>query len=118
MPVKLCLKFVAVICSYDFDPERHFSNNKIYKINGTPLVMKFVGLEDTDPCGVIDRCVLESLYRFPAFINEFEELHINLHMMTWNLFLVKLIGVSFGQALHVLGQSVDAVPPQHSLNSA
>jgi len=118
MPVKLCLKFVAIICSYDFDPERYFSNDKVYKVNGTPLVMKFVSLEDTNSRGVIDRCVLESFYRFSIFVNEFKEFHINQDMMTWNLFLIKLIGVSFSQALHILWQSVYAVPAQHSLNSA
>lgn len=116
--MKLRLKFVAIICSYDFDAKRHFLNDKIYEINGTPLVMKFIGLEDTNSRGVIDCCVLESLNRFSAFINEFREFHINLDVMTGNLLLIKLIGVSFSQALHILWQSVDTVPAQHSLNAA
>lgn len=62
MPVKLRLEFLAIVRLNSMNPERKFSSNPVYKINGILLRVPIVNVQHTGFGGIINCGVLEALY--------------------------------------------------------
>ena len=74
-----------------------------------------VDFKCSDPCRVINGCVLETPHLFAAFSFEGQELNVNLDLMAGHLFVV-----SFGvQLAHSCAswKPIETIAPQNSINS-
>jgi len=109
---------MPVICPYDLYPEGHLPNDQIHKINGVLLGVLAIDLEDPNPSSIINGRVLESLYRSEAFIWEPQEFHVDLDVVSRNLFLIKMKGPSSPPSFHILGKPIEPMTTKHPLNAS
>ena len=56
--------------------------------DGVGLIVALIDFEGSDAGGIIDGGVLITLGRFVIFVFECQELHIDLYLVAWNLFLI------------------------------
>lgn len=63
MPMKRSLKLVPVMRSYGLDPEWEFANDIINELDSILLGVTVVDFKGADSGGIVDGCILESLYQ-------------------------------------------------------
>ncbi len=59
-PEIMNMEFVTIIRSNRFDSKGKFIDNIINKINGISLIVLFINFKCSDPCRIINRCILKT----------------------------------------------------------
>ena len=90
MPMKLGLKFMAIIGSNGMNPEREFRNHIIDKIYGILLRMAIINLQRPDSGGIIHGRILKTTGGLGIGVWEFQKLYIHLDMMPRHLLFIPL----------------------------
>ena len=89
-----------------FDLEWEFLENVIEKLDCGELVVLRVDLQDSQPCAVIDRGVLVVLL-FAGAGDGFDELDVDLYLMSWERLLVAFPAAVVGLVSLVGGEPVE-----------
>jgi len=90
MPVELGLKLVAVVRSHLADAEWEFVDDDVDEVDRVRLIVAVVDFKGANVGGIVDSRVLVALDGLPVFSSEFQELGVDLDLMTRHLFLVSL----------------------------
>ena len=115
MPVKLSLEFVSVVGPNSMNAKRESFDHMIDKINGILLCMSIIDFKCPYPRGIINGCVLESSDFSSFFAFQFEELDINLYVMTRNLLFIAMC--QYRSTPFIPGKTIDSMPLQYSIYS-
>jgi hypothetical protein len=70
MPMKHSLKLVPIIRSYGLDPEWEFANDIANQLVSILLGVAVIDFKGADSGGIVDGCILESLYQTPSGLAE------------------------------------------------
>jgi hypothetical protein len=113
--MKLSLELVPVVRTDRVNPERELFRDVIDEVDGTALIVAWINLQGPDPGGFVDGGVLEPLDRFSLGTNEFQELDVNLDVVSLHLLLIPLgwnssNGIILREAIHPIA-SKDLVDP-------
>jgi hypothetical protein len=88
MPMKLGLKLMTIVCPNGMDPEREFWYFMVDETDRILLGMPGTDLAGSDRGRIIHGGILKTANLLPFSSHEIEKFHINLDLMTWNLFLI------------------------------
>ena len=86
--MELSLEFMAIVGTNRIDSERELIYDVINKIDRISLSVTLIDFKRTNACYVINGRALKPSQDFSIRILEFQELHIELHMMTRYLLLI------------------------------
>jgi hypothetical protein len=90
MSVEFGLELMAVVRSHLADAEREFVDDGVDEVDRVRLIVAVIDLQGANARGIVDRRVLVALDGLPVFPFEFQELDVDLDLMTRHLFLVSL----------------------------
>ncbi len=90
MPVELSLKFMSAVRSHSVDAKWELVDHVVDELTGVDLVVPGVDSQSTYTRCIIDRGVLVSPDSPLIFIQTFQELNINLNMMSRYLLFISL----------------------------
>ena len=108
MSVKLCLKLMAIISTNCMYSKRKLADYIIDEVDCILLRMLLIDLKSTYSCCIINGCILESSNFLPFTVFQFEELDINLYVVTWNLLFIAMC--QYCSSPFIPGKSIDSMP--------
>lgn len=85
--VEELIELVLVLRAHRVDPEWGALDHVVDEDDRVGLIVLPKDLESADTCGIADRAVLEASDLVTCRIDEVEELHIDLNVMSWSLLL-------------------------------
>lgn len=115
LPVKLGLELMAVIGANGVNPERKLLHDVIDEIDRIRLCVAGVNFQGPDSGGIVDGCVLEPLNSFSCVTDKFQELDIDLDVVSRSLFFVSQRRDSSNGS--VPRQAIHSVPPEDIINA-
>lgn len=116
VPMKLGLELMAVVGADGVDPERKLFHDVVHKVDRTRLCVAQIDFQRANSRGIVNGGVLEPLDRPSPRTDEFEELDVDLDMVTRDLFFISHRGD--GSNGSVFRQAVHPVAPEDVIDAA
>jgi hypothetical protein len=107
MRMEVGLEFVPVVCANNTDQEREPRNDVIDKGDGIILGVPIIDFQGSDPRNIVNSHILKSPDGRAVGLLDCQEFHINLDMVSGNLFFVS-VGDN-GPPLCVLEKTIQAM---------
>jgi len=102
------MEFMPIIAAYCMNAKRESFDYMIDKIYGILLCMPVIDFKCSYPSGIINGCILESSNFLPFTVLQFEELDINLYVVTWNLLFIAMC--QYCSSPFIPGETIDSMP--------